>query len=159
LPRKMGRGIVVGLTTGTSRGQPRSTKHALLHPMHPKSGYPRQARADDLRSLQAHWSEAAISRTSYSSCVGQTVGAACSLMLMSTYGPSPASFSSTAATRSGVILATDGHWNGRWIAIALVLCPLSRGQIVSFDLGDLDISRGPSPNLSPNSSGSSTAGC
>jgi len=32
--------------------------------------------------------------------------------------------------------------DGGSILIALVLCPLSHGQIVSFDLGDLDISQG-----------------
>mgnify|MGYP000957594455 CR=1 FL=1 len=118
LPPKRGSAIVVRLTTGTSRGQPRSTKHALLHPMHPKSMATRDRRAcgrstpltgtlergSDSRGL--HTAPALVKRWALRvpSCV-------CRPMVRRQHHSAQPQLPDPSLSWR----LPDGHWNGRWI--------------------------------------------
>ncbi|HDS1300604.1 SMI1/KNR4 family protein [Stenotrophomonas maltophilia] len=126
-----------------NRDQP-STPYFIrcIHsPWLPETG----AHADDLRRLQAHWSEAAIPED-FIQLLRWSNGGRC--VFPHVYVDLWSVASIIQLNRSYQIrlylgdslmgIGTDGGST----LIALVLCPLSHGQIVSFDLGDLDISQG-----------------
>ncbi|HHA2915675.1 SMI1/KNR4 family protein [Stenotrophomonas maltophilia] len=113
----------------------------IQSPWLPETG----AHADDLRSLQAHWSEVAIPEDFIQllrwSNGGRCVFPHAYVDLWSVASIIQLNRSYQICRYLGDSLMGIGTDGGSTL-IALVLCPLSRGQIVSFDLGDLDISRG-----------------
>ncbi|HID8535675.1 TPA: SMI1/KNR4 family protein [Stenotrophomonas maltophilia] len=113
----------------------------IQSPWLPETG----AHEDDLRSLQAHWSEAAIPEDFMQllrwSNGGRYVFPHAYVDLWSIASIIQLNRSYQIRRYLGDYLMGIGTDGGSTL-IALDLCPLSRGQVVSFDLGDLDISRG-----------------
>jgi len=103
------------------------------------------AHTDDLRTLQAHWVEAAIPED-FMQLLHWSNGGRCVFPHIHVYLWSIARIIELNGSYqirhylgdSLIGIGTDGGST----LIALDLCPLSRGQIVSFDLGDLDIRQG-----------------
>ncbi|WP_329890975.1 SMI1/KNR4 family protein [Stenotrophomonas sp. SMYL11] len=112
----------------------------IQSPWLPETG----AHADDLRSLQAHWSEAAIPED-FIQLLRWSNGGRC--VFPYAYVDLWSIPSIIQLNRSYQIRRYLGDYlmgigtDGGSTLIALDLCPLSRGKIVSFDLGDLDISQ------------------